>query len=173
MFGRTEAGPPEPFAVWVVTAAILDYAEANEGVLPGSLADLDEEQIRLDDGLTLDMFVYVAPEGATTSFPPDTPIILFPWESGVHVGYLDPKVYTRFLPGGYSDEKPNLLRQRLRRCQNAFGLAVIGITGMLAVIFFMFRKGKFTLIELLAVVAILGVMASLFTDTGGGMIFEF
>lgn len=117
--GRSRDLPPEWYGVGTLTRAVVAYAEAHDSRLPTALDDVSKESIALREGLTIDMFIYVAPKGSTTNLPSDTPIVVFPWEEGIIVGYLNG--HKRFLKGGYGHERWNDLQRSLVGWKLAFG----------------------------------------------------
>lgn len=137
---EVRSGPrgPESGAVRSITQAILIYANTHDGALPQSLKDLNSENIVLPAKLTPDMFIYVAPQGATFDLPSDTPLVIFPLESGVHIGYLGGNV--SFVRGGYGDAFPTRVDRELRRWRVALGVALF--VNLVFLSYFFIKRGR-------------------------------
>ncbi len=138
--GEVRSGPrgPESGAVRSITQSILIYANAHDGALPQSLKDLNTESFALPAEFTPDMFIYVAPRDATFEMPSDTPLVIFPWESGIHIGYLGGNV--SFVRGGYGNAFPTRFDRELRRWRVAFGVALL--VNLIFLSYFFIRRGK-------------------------------
>lgn len=126
-----------------ICQAILIYGNDNEDMLPKSLEDLLPQTYLLPEEweISLDSFIYVAPDAlkntpdALSKFPGDTPIVIFPYQSGIHVGYLSGRV--SFLSGGIGgDTYSPTYRMEIDRLETQ-----LNVTRILAAVFLLLLVG--------------------------------
>lgn len=143
-----------------VTNAVLHYAAENDDRLPPDLASIEHKLPDLPERMSLDMFIFLRYDVPVSSLPPETPLVMFPFESGVFIGYLNGS--TVFRSGGYSKELPSHLRIVAWRWRAAFGGA-LSLSLVLSVFLYHSAIRKpMPFWELLLIVAAIGIVTSLF-----------
>jgi hypothetical protein len=108
----------EAYTVRQLAKAVIMHAEEHNSILPETLDELEERDLIFDHRrASPERFIYVAPRNARLEeLSPDSPIILFPWYDGVHIGYVGGNVIfvaggnPKALPPTFSDERLSWIR---------------------------------------------------------------